>query len=186
MIRIPSSPAATRHASTKNYCMFRLTQLTTDDPVEMVRARDIAIAQICVELIATVFCSSEWCIATPFVAVLSASPVACFSKLGVTYMLWSCIGAMLCVVHAVTAAEAIIHGAYDFLWPPIVLFLVQVLLCLVSLAVVYSGWKTAAATRRPVHPVEMPLQMSPSMQMPMHSIAETQPQPSSQVSRMLP
>lgn len=146
-------------------------------------ARTVAITQICVELVGIVFCSSQWCTTTPSVAVLSASLVACCSKLGVTYMLWSCIGALLCVVHAITAAQAIINQVENVSWSPNELFLAQICLCGVSLLVVYCGWKAASATRKPVHPVEMPIELP--MQLPMHPTAETQEQ-HPQVCRVLP
>lgn len=145
------SPAATP-LPTKSAAYFA-PQITRDDLAEVVQARNVAIVQITVEVVAIVFASSEWWLATPFVAVLSASPVACCSKLGVTYMLWSCIGALLCVVHAITAVDATKHEPSYISWSPIELLLAQIFLCGVSLLVVYCGWKTASATRRPVHPV---------------------------------
>lgn len=182
----PSFLPLPRRASlpTKNFRTFSPHQTTAADPVEVVQARSVAITQICAELVATVFCSSQWCITTPCVAVLSASPVACCSKLGVTYTLWCCIGVLLCVIHAVTAAQAVIHEAHNYFWPPIVLSFAQILLCVVSLLVVYCGWKAASATRRPVHPIEMPSELP--MQSPVRSVAETQLIQHSQVSRMLP
>lgn len=41
-------------------CIFSPLQITTDDPVEIVQARNVTIAHICVEIVGTFFCSSVW------------------------------------------------------------------------------------------------------------------------------
>lgn len=157
-------------------------QITTDDQAEITQARDIAVIFICVEVIAAVaFCSSEACGTVPLVAVLSSSPVACFSRHRVTYLLWSCTGAVLCVVHVAIAAK-ITSIEQSHSWFPIV-FSVHIFLCCVSLVVVYRGCRAASATRRSVYPIENQLFQTPG-QAPMHPVAETHQH--SQVSNMLP
>lgn len=137
---------------------------------------------ICVELVvAVLFCSSEKCGAMAFAAVLSSSPVACFSRHRVTYILWSCAGAVLCVLHASIAA-GITSREGSHSWYPVVLSM-EVFLCCVSLLAVYRGCRAASATRRPVCPIESQLLQMPR-QAPMYPVAET-PQ-HSQVRSMLP
>lgn len=127
-------------------------QVAPDDPPEITQARDLAVIHICVEIVSVVFCSSDWCATIPMVAVLSSSPVACCSRHRVTYMVWSCTGAVLSVVHALIAAEVTsIEGSYT--WSPIVLS-VEIFQCCVTLLVVYRGCKAASATKRSVCPVE--------------------------------
>lgn len=157
-------------------------QITRDDQAEIAQARDIAVVHICVEVVAAVaFCSSEVCGTIPLAAVLSSSPVACFSRHRVTYLLWSCTGAVLCAVHGAIAAEMTsVDESHS--WFPIVLS-VQIFLCCVSLLVVYSGGRAASATRRSVYPIQNQLLQTPG-QAPMHPVAETHQH--SQVSNRLP
>lgn len=136
---------------------------------------------IFVELVvAVLFCSSEKCGVMTFVAVLSSSPVACFSRHRMTYILWSWAGAVLCILHAAIAADITsMEGSHS--WYPIVLSM-EIFLSCVSLLAVYRGCRAASATRRPVHPIENQLLQMPR-QASMCPVADTQQ--FSQASNML-
>lgn len=179
-----SPPAAP--PSTKQTTVFSPLplQITVDDPVEMVQARNVAITQVCVEILAIFFCSTEFCGVTLLLAVLSSSVVACCCKHRVVYSIWSCVGIVVGWLHAIAAAEAFQTGYYFHSYPPTIIFLLQVSLCGLSMLAVYRGCKTTTALREPIHPVERQLGLRAPVQVSMH--APVQIQPSHATSSVIP
>lgn len=148
-------------------------QITVDDPVEVVQARNVAITQLCVEILAIFFCSTEFCGATLFLAVVSSSGVACCCKHRSAFVSWAFVSAVVGWLHAIAAAEAFQADYYYHSYPPMIIFLLQVFLCGVSMLAVYRGCKTTSALREPIHPVER--QLGGSVQVSLHPPARIQP-----------
>lgn len=127
------------------------------DPVEMIRARNIAIAHVCMEAVAVVFCRSVWCVLALLFAIPSSSTVACCCKQRGCYTVWSIFGGLAFFLHAVAATtEATGHNLY-YREPSAFLVMVQISLCFISLLAMHYGIKLASLLREPVFPaVEAP------------------------------
>lgn len=147
----------------------------------MVQARNVAITQVCVEILAIFFCSTEFCGVTLFLAVLSSSVVACCCKHRVIYSIWSCVGIVVAWLHAIAAAEAFQANYYYHSYPPMFIFLLQVALCGLSVLGVYRGCQTTKALREPIHPVERQLGLGAPVQVSMHPPVQIQPSHASMI-----
>lgn len=155
------------------------SQITTDDPVEVLQARTVAIVNICVEVVGGVHCGWMWCGVLSFLAVLSSSLVACCCKHNVVYTVWGSMGVLIGVMHVVAATEAM--TAESEYGDPLILCVAQCILCGISLLVAYIGRKTALAiTKRSIVPVET--QVGTPLPL-MYTVAGAQP---STVTHMLP
>lgn len=136
---------------------FAPTQITTNDPVEVGGARKVAIAYVFVEIVGILFfCYSTWCRVAISLVMWSSCLVACCCKTRTFYLLWSLVGGMMFVSHAVVAIRVIVRGANlcdHFVCSPQLIFFVQIILCCVSLRVVYTGCKAASAIMR-ISPAE--------------------------------
>lgn len=120
----------------------------------MTSARNVAIAHVCVETMALIFCRSEWCVLAALFAVPSSSTVACCCKRRGSYTLWSIFGGLVFFLHAVAAATEALGRDEYYGDPSAFVFVVQIALCLLSLLVVHHGIKLASLLREPVYPVE--------------------------------
>lgn len=141
----------------------------------MVHARNVAITQVCVEILAIFFCSTDFCLVTLFLAVLSSSVVACCCKHRVIYSIWSCACIVVAWLHAIAAAEAFQTEYYYQSYPPMIIFLLQVSLCGLSMLGAYRGCKTTTALREVIHPVERQLGLGAPIQVSMHPPVQIQP-----------
>ena len=121
-------------------------QITVEDPVEVVHARNVAIAQIVVALAATYICLTPWCAITFLITVIPSSLVACCCKFRAIYLIWSLIGVLLVVMNVFTAFDAKESLIYYFRDPKI-LYVVQAIQCFVSALAAYCGCKTVLALR---------------------------------------
>lgn len=124
------------------------------DPVEMVRARNVAIVHVCVESTSIFFCRSAWCVLALLFAIPSSSTVACCCKQRVSYALWGTFGGFASFLHAVAATTEALGRDEYYGDPSAFVFMVQVALCLLSLLVVHHGIKLASLLQEPVYPVE--------------------------------
>lgn len=125
------------------------------DPVEMVRARNVAIVHVCLEALTLLFCRSVWCLLAILVAIPSSSTVACCCKRRGSYTVWSLFGGLVFSLHAVAATTEAL-GRNDYYGEPSAfVFMVQITLCFLSLLVVHHGVKLASLLREPVFPVEV-------------------------------
>lgn len=118
------------------------------DPVEMVRARNVAIFHVCAEATAMLFCRSEFCLLAVLLGIPSSSVVACCCKQRETYLAWGLIGAVVATLHvkaAVTEAASDNDDAF--------LYLAQIVMCLISLHVVFYGYKVNSLMGGPVLPL---------------------------------
>lgn len=126
------------------------------DPVEMIRARNVAIMHVCFEVVAILFCRSVWCVVAAIFAIPSSSTVACCCKQRCSYAVWSIFGGLVFFLHAVAAAiEALGRDEYYDGDPSAFILLVQIFLCLLSLIVMHYGTKLTSLVREPIFPVEM-------------------------------
>ena len=121
-------------------------QITVEDPVEVVHARNVAIAQIVVAVVATNICLTPWCDIIFLVAVIPASLVACCCKFRAIYLIWSLIGVLLVMMNVVTALNVEDNLIYHF-FDQKIFYLAQAIQCFVSALVVYYGCKTILALR---------------------------------------
>ena len=73
----------------------------------MVCARNIAITHVVIEVVPVfvLFCMNGWYIMASFLGVISSSVVACCCKHRAVYWVWSCIGGVLTVLHAISVAQ---------------------------------------------------------------------------------
>lgn len=134
--------------------LFLIWQITMADPVEMVRARNVAIVHVCVEAVALVFCRSLWCVLAVLFAIPSSSTVACCCKQRRCYTLWSVFGGFVFFLHAVAATTEALGRDEYYGDPSGFIVMVQIALCLLSLLVMHYGIKLASLLQDPIFPVE--------------------------------
>lgn len=114
----------------------------------MVRARNVAIAHVVMESVSFRLCymTLTLCIIIVLLGVVPSSVIACCSKQHTAYSVWSCLGILLFVLHAITTIEAVkgsIHFYYEV--DPRIFYLLQAILCTLNVLAVYFGCKTASA-----------------------------------------
>lgn len=118
------------------------------DPVEMVRARNVAIFHVCAEAAAILFCRSEWCVMAVLLGIPSSSVVACCCKQRKTFLVWGLIGAAVATLHAKAAVTEAASDNDDAF-----LYLAQIMMCVISLHVVFYGYKVNSLMGGPIFPL---------------------------------
>ncbi|CAM9640976.1 unnamed protein product, partial [Ectocarpus sp. 12 AP-2014] len=106
--------------------------ITMADPVEMVRARNVAIFHVCAEATAILFCRSEWGIMAVLLGIPSSSVVACCCKQRETFLVWGLMGAVVATLHAKAAVTEAASDNDDAF-----MYLAQIMMCVISLHVVF-------------------------------------------------
>lgn len=119
----------------------------------MVYARNIAITHVITEVVGLTICLSRWATIF-FVGVVSSSVVACCCKHRGVFWFWSCLGVLLALLHAISAIEAPADPGHYYWYDSDSTFciVIQVVLCGISMLVVYYGCKTAYALGHPTLP----------------------------------
>lgn len=120
----------------------------------MVYARHVAITHVVAEVVGVTICFSRWATTIFFVGVISSSVVACCCKHRGAFWTWSCFGFLLALLHAISAIEAPASPSNYYWYDSDSTFciVIQVVLCGISMLVVYYGCKTAYALGHPTLP----------------------------------
>ena len=98
-----------------------------EDAKERIQARNVAITHLCVEIVALHFCSAELFGITLILAVLSSSVVACCCKHRTAFKLWSWMGGLPFMLHAIAAVESFdVDRVYYVSDAPVLVFFADV------------------------------------------------------------
>lgn len=156
----------------------RTHQITVEDPVEISYARNVAIMHIVAGVVGLFFCLTSWASYIFILGVVPSSMVACCCKQRAMFRVWSFIGLLLIVLHAILAGELLNRSVNYYVFNPTLCAVIQIALCFIGVIVVHSGCRAASVMRDRTlphhHSSQVIGQAGASVQVPGHLVHEVQ------------